>query len=296
MKLSGFGVNLLTPFDDTNDIDLKSIEEQVEIYIKHGASYLVVGRHIGEFYTMNDDEILSVIETVVNKVNKRIPVLAHTGFNDTIRSMMLSIKANKLGVDALIMSSPYHIIGNEQGVITHFKSIAMSAGLPCYIENDPDKSGVNITSYIVNELSGIKNIVGFIENSRNINNYIDLASNANSNFEIICANDSMIIPAFSLGANSVISTVANICPEITKSVVDRYFEGELVSARELYFGLLKVHEVLDQEINPIPVKTAMNMLGYNVGDFRLPLGPMNPDYAARMATLIMDEKITKLEY
>ncbi len=292
--LRGLGINVITPFLETNEIDFENIERQVDTYINNGADFIVIGRNTGEFYTMDDNEIISVIETVAKRVNKRIPVIAQTGFNDTSRSIKLSIKAKLMGIDGIILSPPYYNIGNEQGLLSHYKSISMAANLPCYIENDPEKSGVNISHSLLMELSEIKNIVGVIENSFDIKQYIDIKSNSPYNFEIICANDSLLFPSLSLGATGVISTVANIYPDIISRIIDNFDKGNISVSRDIYFGMLKINEVLTQEVNPVPIKTAMNMLGYEVGDFRLPLGSMNPDKAAKLATLLMDEKIHKL--
>lgn len=292
--LRGLGINVITPFLETNEIDFENIEHQVDTHINNGADFIVIGRNTGEFYTMDDNEIISVIETVAKRVNKRIPVIAQTGFNDTSRSIKLSIKAKLMGIDGIILSPPYYNIGNEQGLLSHYKSISMAANLPCYIENDPEKSGVNISHSLLMELSEIKNIVGVIENSSDIKQYIDIKSNSPYNFEIICANDSLLFPSLSLGATGVISTVANIYPDIISRIIDNFDKGNISVSRDIYFGMLKINEVLTQEVNPVPIKTAMNMLGYEVGDFRLPLGSMNPDKAAKLATLLMDEKIHKL--
>ncbi|MBP1997387.1 4-hydroxy-tetrahydrodipicolinate synthase [Peptostreptococcus canis] len=292
--LRGLGINVITPFLETNEIDFENIERQVDTYINNGADFIVIGRNTGEFYTMDDNEIISVIETVAKRVNKRIPVIAQTGFNDTSRSIKLSIKAKLMGIDGIILSPPYYNIGNEQGLLSHYKSISMAANLPCYIENDPEKSGVNISHSLLMELSEIKNIVGVIENSSDIKQYIDIKSNSPYNFEIICANDSLLFPSLSLGATGVISTVANIYPDIISRIINNFDKGNISVSRDIYFGMLKINEVLTQEVNPVPIKTAMNMLGYEVGDFRLPLGSMNPDKAAKLATLLMDEKIHKL--
>lgn len=290
----GININLLTPFTDTNEIDFESLERQIEIYISNGAKSIIVGRGFGEFLTMDDDEIISVIEFVVGKVSKRVPVIVQTGFNDTIRSIKLSIKAKSTGVDALILLPPYFSNGNEKGIYNHFKSISVSVGLPCYIENDFEKSGVDLVQYI-DTLSSINNIVGIIENSSDITKYTKIIANTNDSFEIICANDAIILPTLSLGVTSFISAIANICPDDIKTILDYYNNGEISKARDKYIGILEIHEVFNQEILPVPIKTAMNMLGYNVGDFRLPLGSMNPDKAARLATLLMDQNIKMLE-
>lgn len=295
MNYRGFGVNLLTPFTETNEIDFENIEKQIEIYLSTGASAIFVGRQTGEFFSMEDDEIISVIQFVVEKVNKRAVVFAHTGFNDTSRSIKLSIRARLAGADALVLLSPYYVFGNVQSVHNHFKSIALSAGIPCYIENDFSKTGLDLLDIEFESLSRLNNVVGIIENSSDITNYSKILVNAPEGFEIICANDSVILPALSLGVNSFVSTVASLSPSAVADVIKLFGENNIVEARDRFLSMLSIYDVLTQEVSPIPIKTAINMLGYNVGDFRLPLGPMETDRAARLATFIMDQNIEKIK-
>lgn len=293
MISKGLSINLLTPFTETNEIDFESIERQIEVYIANGAKSLILGRPFGEFLTMNDDEIIDVAEFVVKKVDKRVPVVAQTGFNDTIRSIKLSLRVKNAGVDALILLAPYYSLGNESGILNHFKSIATAVGLPCYIENDSEKTGVDISEHIA-LLSEIKNIVGIIENTDDTRKYISIISKVSNNFQIVCANDRAIFPALSLGVKSFISPISNICPSDISEIIDFYEKSDIEKSRNKFLSMLEYFDVFSQEVQPVPIKTAMNMLGYDVGDFRLPLSGMNTDYAARVATLIMDQNIRKL--
>ncbi len=293
MLYKGCGLNIVTPFTDTNEIDFEALNSLLENQIHDNISAVILGRTTGEFQTMNDSEILSVVEFVVKKIDGKIPVIAQTGFNDNRRSVELSIKAKISGVDGLILSSPYYNIGNEKGLLNHFKSIAMSCGLPCIIDNNPAISGINISPEMAKDISEINNIVGIVESSDNIVQFAELMSVLPDHFHVICANDSILLPAMSLGVKSFISVFANICPLEVCSIFDSFMENNVAESRRLQLEFLPLINALKLEADPIPVKTALNMLGYNAGELRLPLGSMHPDKAAKLATLIMDMNIEK---
>ena len=250
MLFKGCGINIVTPFTDTNEVDFDSLGRLVDTYINIGAKALILGRTTGEFFAMSDNEILEVVDFVVKRVNKKIPVLAQTGLNDTSRSVVLSIRARALGLDGLIIASPYYGQGNELGLISHFKSIALAGGLPTYIDNDPARTGFNLEPSLIAKLAEIPNIAGIIE--------------------------------------------SDICPRLIFNIYDRFNEGDLSGARQVFNDSLHAINLMSLDVNPIPVKTAMNMLGYEVGNFRLPLHPMDPDKAAQVATFIMDTGLEKL--
>lgn len=294
MVFKGCGINIITPFTDTNEVDFDSLGRLVDTYLKAGAQALVLGRTTGEFYAMNDNEILEVIGFVVKRVNKRIPVLAQTGLNDTARSVVLSIRAKALGLDGLILSAPYYSQGNELGLISHFKSIALAGGLATYIDNDPDRTGLNLEPALVAKLADIPNIVGIIESSTDLDHLVELAPLASDEFTIISGNDKTMLASLSMGASGHISVLANICPRPIFSIYDKFVAGDIAGARQVQNDYLKPIKLMSLDVNPIPVKTAMNMLGYEVGNFRLPLHPMDPDKAAQIATFIMDTGLEKL--
>lgn len=294
MIFKGCAINLVTPFTDTNEIDFECLEKLVKIHLKNGVSAIVLGRSTGEFQAMNDDEIISVLESVVSVVKKEIPVIVQTGFNDMARSVSLSIRAKMSGADALILSSPYYNHTNRHGLLNHFRAIAIASSLPCYIENDSTRCGFDISTEVIELLTVVKNIVGVIECSEDINKFANLKAVLPDDIELVCGNDKMVIPALSLGANGYISVLANICPEVSVSIYNNFMDGDILSAREIFFNYLSLIKSLDLDPNPIPIKTTMNMLGYDVGEFRLPLSTMDPDKAAQIATLLMDMGIIDL--
>ncbi len=284
-------VNLPTPFTETNEIDFSSLDKIIDKHLESGVSALILGRSTGEFQTMNDDEIISLLDFTVKKVNHRLPVIIQTGFNDMARSIMLSIRAKISGADALILSAPYFNKTNSNGLIGHFKSIMSAVSIPCYIENDPDRCGFDLPIEVLKELAKFDNLLGIIESSEDINRFAQLKYALPSRLALICGLDKMILPALSLGADGYISVMANIW---TREAVDIYenFTGKNISlARKIFYSLYPIIELMEADANPIPIKTTMNMLGYNLGEFRLPLAPMNPDKAAELVKLLMDMNI-----
>ena len=294
MLFKGCGINIVTPFTDTNEVDFDSLGRLVDTYINIGAKALILGRTTGEFFAMSDNEILEVVDFVVKRADKRLPVLAQTGLNDTSRSVVLSIRARALGLDGLIIASPYYSQGNELGLISHFKSIALAGGLPAYIDNDPARTGFNLEPSLIAKLAEIPNIAGIIESSSDLDHLADLSPIINDDFVLISGDDKTILANLAMGASGHISVLANICPRIIFNIYDKFLEGDLAGARQVFNDSLKAIDLMNLDVNPIPVKTAMNMLGYEVGNFRLPLHPMDPDKAAQVATFIMDTGLERL--
>ncbi|WAW14383.1 4-hydroxy-tetrahydrodipicolinate synthase [Peptostreptococcus equinus] len=294
MIFEGLGINLITPFSDTSEIDYDRMERLVDHALKAGANALILGGTSGEFQTMDNNEILTLIEFVVKKVEKRAKIIAQTGFSDTRRSIDLSIKAKELGVDALLLANPSYNMGNENGLESHFKSIALVSGLPCILHNDPDHTNYEYKLDILEKLAKIPNIVAMIDSSSNIENMIRIKASLPHNFQIIAANDKVLLPAMSLGLDAYISNLALILPTQARTIGQAYIDGvEIERARDLQTLYMKLIEALELEVNPVPIKTAMNMLGYDMGDFRLPLSTMNPDRAAHLAGLLIDMNVDK---
>ncbi len=273
MLFKGCGVALVTPFNE-NGVDFEKLGELIQYHIENKTDALIVCGTTGESTTMSDEEQESVIEYTVKKVNKRIPVIAGTGSNNTKHSIELSQKAEKLGVDGLLVITPYYNKTNERGLKLHFEAIAKSTKLPIILYNVPGRTGVNIKPNLIAQLSKIDNIVAVKEASGDIAQVAEIARLVPKDFAIYSGNDDSILPLLSLGGVGVISVVANICPKETHDLVDKFLNGDVKGARELQLGMKALIDKLFIEVNPIPVKTAMNMLGFEVGDLRLPLAPM----------------------
>jgi len=274
MIFKGSGVALVTPFKD-GKVNFSKLEELVEYHIKEGTDALIVCGTTGEASTMSDEEQIETIKCVVEKTNKRIPVIAGTGSNNTHHAIKLSKKAEALGVDGLLVITPYYNKSTQKGLIAHFTTIASSVNLPIIVYNVPGRTGVNIAPSTLRELSKIENIVGVKEASGNISLVAEIARVCPEDFAIYSGNDDMILPLLSLGGSGVISVVANICPKDTHDLVAKYFEGDIKGSRKLQLDMKALIDALFIEVNPIPVKTAMNLLGFDMGDLRLPLVDMS---------------------
>ena len=224
---------------------------------------------------MNDEEHLSAIKAIIDAVNKRIPVIAGTGGNDTAHSIELSKKAQEYGADALLVISPYYNKANKSGLRKHFVSIAESVDIPIILYNVPSRTGVNIPPELVADLAkNVDNIVGLKEACGNLAQVTEVCRLVPDDFAVYSGNDDTILPLLSVGGAGVISVLANICPKETHELVAKFFEGDIEGSRKLQLGMKSLIDALFIEVNPVPVKTAMNLLGFNVGNLRLPLAEM----------------------
>ncbi len=273
MLFKGSGVALVTPFNE-DGVDFEKLGELIEYHIKNNTDALIVCGTTGESTTMSDEEQFAVIDFTVKKVNKRIPVIAGTGSNDTMHSVYLCQEAEKLGADGLLVITPYYNKTNQRGLKLHFETIAASTELPIILYNVPGRTGVNIKPSVIAELAKIENIVAVKEASGDIAQVAEIARLVPEGFAIYSGNDDSILPLLSLGGVGVISVVANICPKETHDLVEKFLNGDVKGSRELQLGMKALIDKLFIEVNPIPVKTAMNILGFEVGDLRLPLAPM----------------------
>lgn len=273
MLFKGSGVALVTPFNETG-VDFNKLGELIEYHIENKTDALIVCGTTGESTTMSDEEQFAVIDFTVKKVNKRIPVIAGTGSNNTMHSVYLSKEAEKLGVDGLLVITPYYNKTNQRGLKLHFETIAASTKLPIILYNVPGRTGVNIKPSVIAELAEIKNIVAVKEASGDLAQVAEISRLVPEGFAIYSGNDDSILPLLSLGGVGVISVVANICPKETHDLVEKFLNGDVEGSRKLQLGMKSLIDKLFIEVNPIPVKTAMNLLGFEVGDLRLPLAPM----------------------
>lgn len=273
MLFKGSGVALVTPFNETG-VDFDKLGELIEYHIENKTDALIVCGTTGESTTMSDEEQFAVIDFTVKRVNKRIPVIAGTGSNNTMHSVHLSQEAEKLGVDGLLVITPYYNKTNQKGLKLHFETIAASTKLPIILYNVPGRTGVNIKPSVIAELAKIENIVAVKEASGDLAQVAEIARLVPEGFAIYSGNDDSILPLLSLGGVGVISVVANICPKETHDLVEKFLNGDVKGSRELQLGMKSLIDKLFIEVNPIPVKTAMNLLGFKVGDLRLPLAPM----------------------
>ena len=275
MIFKGSAVALVTPFDESGNINFEKIKELVEFQIANGTDAIVACGTTGEASTMNDEEHLSAIKAIVDAVNKRIPVIAGTGGNDTAHSIYMSQEAEKLGADALLIITPYYNKANKSGLRKHFVSIANSVKLPIILYNVPSRTKVNIPPALVADLANnVDNIVALIEDCGDLAQVAEVCRLVPEGFAVYSGNDDSILPLLSVGGSGVISVLANICPRETHDLVAKFFEGDIEGSRKLQLGMKPLIDALFIEVNPVPVKTAVNLMGFNVGDLRLPLAEM----------------------
>lgn len=266
----GSGVALVTPFIN-GEVNYKKLEELIEWHIQNKTDAIIICGTTGESATMTDAERKEVIKFTVDKVANRIPVIAGSGSNNTAYSIELSKYCQKVGADGLLIVTPYYNKTTQDGLLEHYKAIANSVDLPIILYNVPGRTGVNIKPETVKKLSEIKNIIAIKEASGNISQVAEIARLCGEEFSIYSGNDDMIVPILSLGGSGVISVVANILPKETHDIVEKYLSGEVKEAKNLQLSMNELINSLFIEVNPMPVKAAMNLMGMDVGKLRLPL-------------------------
>lgn len=271
----GSGVAIITPFNE-NGIDFKKLEELLEWHIAQNTDAIIVCGTTGEASTMSEQEKKETIKFTVDVVKGRIPVIAGTGSNNTKVSVEMSKWADSIGVDGLLVITPYYNKTTQRGCIEHFKAIANEVLQPIIIYNVPSRTGLNITPETLFELSKIDNIAAVKEASSNIVQISEIAQLCGDNLDIYSGNDDQILPILSIGGKGVISVIANIIPKDTHNLCEKFFNGDLKGSLKLQLNMLPLVKALFIETNPIPVKTAMNIMGMNVGNLRLPLVDMSP--------------------
>lgn len=275
LPFTGSGVAIVTPFDGEKT-NYDALGELIEWHISNGTDAIIICGTTGEASTMPDAEHLAAIEYTVKKVNGRIPVIAGAGSNETRHAIELSKKAEELGVDGLLQVTPYYNKTTQKGLIAHFSAIANSVNIPVILYNVPSRTGVNISIPVLKELAKVDNIVAIKEASGNISYTAQVAAEVPELY-IYSGNDDMIVPIMSLGGKGVISVLANVMPKETHEMCQAYFDGDSCKATKLQLELLDLINSLFIEVNPIPVKTALNLMGKNAGNLRLPLVDMAED-------------------
>ena len=266
----GSGVAIITPFNERG-VDLKKLEELVEWHIKSMTDAIIVCGTTGEASTMTEQERKETIKFVVDVVNKRIPVIAGTGSNNTAASISMSKWAEKIGVDGLLVITPYYNKTTQKGLVEHFKAIASSVTAPIIIYNVPSRTGLNINPHTLLKLCEVENIVAVKEASGDISQIALIKALCGDRLDIYSGNDDQVIPILSLGAIGVISVIANIIPTDVHNMCELYLKGQHAEALKIQLEFLALNNALFIETNPIPVKTAMNLMGLEVGPLRLPL-------------------------
>ena len=271
----GAGVAIVTPVHEDGTVNYEEFAKLVEFQIANGTDAIIVCGTTGESSTLTHEEHLDVIRYCAEVVNKRIPVIAGTGSNCTETAVYLSREAEKYGVDGLLLVSPYYNKATQNGLYHHFKTVADSVKLPILLYNVPSRTGCNILPETVVRLCrDVKNIVGVKEASGNISQIAHLAAIAKGCVDIYSGNDDQIVPIMSLGGLGVISVLSNVAPAQTHAICQKYLDGDVKESCRLQLEALDLCNALFCEVNPIPVKTALNLMGKEVGPLRAPLCTM----------------------
>lgn len=266
----GCGTAIATPFNE-NGVNFEVFKQLIDNQIKEGVDSIIVCGTTGESATMSEAERKDTIKFVVDTVNKRVPVIAGTGSNNTKSAIEMTKYAESAGVDGVLVVTPYYNKATQKGLIEHFTKIAKETTLPIIMYNVPGRTGVNILPETCYELSKIDNIVAIKEASGNISQVAKIASLCGNDLAIYSGNDDQIIPVLSLGGIGVISVLSNIKPKFTHDMVYDFFNGDVKEACKKQLDSIELIDCLFSEVNPIPVKSALNMLGYDYGIPRLPL-------------------------
>lgn len=278
----GSGVAIVTPFDADNQINFPKLKELIDWQIEQKTDAIIICGTTGEAPTLRDEEHMAAIRFAVEAVAGRVPVIAGTGSNDTQHAIEMSQFAQSVGVDALLLVTPYYNKATQQGLIKHFWTIADHVSIPIILYSVQGRTGVNIEPQTVRALSKHPNIQAIKEASGNISQVVEIARIIPEDFYMYSGNDDMIVPLLSVGGHGVISVLSNIMPRETHDMVAYYLSGDTAAAVKLQLGLKPLIDALFCEVNPIPVKTALNLMGKEVGALRAPLYDMEEKNVERL--------------
>ena len=270
----GCGTAIVTPFTE-DGVNFEEFKKLIEFQIAGGADAIIVCGTTGESSTMTMEEKKETIKFAIDVTNKRIPVIAGTGSNSTKTAIEMSKYAQSVGADAVLLVTPYYNKTTQEGLIKHYKAVAESINLPMILYSVPTRTGLNILPSTCYELSKVKNIVAIKEASGDLSQIAKIAELCRDDLTIYSGNDDQILPILSLGGKGVVSVLSNVTPRDVHDMVYSYFEGDTSKATKLQLDTLKLTNALFCEVNPIPVKAALNMMGFNVGTPRLPLVEMS---------------------
>lgn len=283
---TGAGVAIVTPFTEDNKVNFEELGRIIEDQIENGTDAIVICGTTGEGSTLTHEEHAETIDFAVRQTAKRIPVIAGTGSNDTDYAVKLSNEAEKSGVDGLLMVTPYYNKTSQAGLIKQYEYINDRVSTPIILYNVPSRTGMTIKPETYFELSKLKNIVATKEASGDISAVAQIAALCGDNLDIYSGNDDQVTALMSLGGKGVISVLSNVAPKIAHDIPTLYLNGDYEGSRKLQLEWLDLCNDLFVDVNPIPVKEAMNMIGWNVGNVRMPLVPMNDAARAKLrATL-----------
>ena len=288
--LSGSIVALVTPFNEDGSVNFEKLGELLEFHIANHSGGIVILGTTGEASTLSFDEEAEIVKYSVAKVNHRVPLIVGSGSNETEKAVTMSRKYSELGADYVLVITPYYNKTNESGLIKHFTAVADASLCPVIMYNVPGRTGMSMSVHAVEVLSKHPNIYGIKEASGNMSYTMKIAKFLNDDFIMLSGNDDIIVPMMSIGAKGVISVLANCAPKQTAKICDLCFKNKYQEATSLANDLLDFTNGLFMEVNPIPVKEAMNYMGFNVGGYRAPLDEMAEDNKKKLHNIIDKDK------
>ena len=286
---TGSGVALVTPFNEDGSVNYDQLKDLVEYHVAHKTDAIIICGTTGEASTMTEEEHIDVIAKCVEFVNKRIPVIAGSGSNCTETAVKLSKEAEAVGVDALLVVTPYYNKATQNGLIKHYTTVAESVNIPIIMYNVPSRTGCNIQpATAVTLAKNVKNIVGIKEASGNISQVVKLAQLADGCIDIYSGNDDQVVPLLSLGGKGVISVTANIIPDDVHDMVQKYLDGDVAGSLALQLKSIELCDAMFCEVNPIPVKKAVELAGLCNGYMRMPMTEAEPASVEKIKKAMQD--------
>ena len=279
----GAGVAIATPFKENGEVNYEEFARHIEFQIENGTDAIIVCGTTGEAATMSEEEHMEVVKFCIDKVAKRIPVIAGTGSNCTQTAIDLSKKAQEYGADGVLLVTPYYNKATQGGLYAHFAAVAKEITIPIILYNVPSRTGCNILPETAVKLArDFENIVGIKDATGNISQTTKMMQLAEGCIDLYSGDDDQIVPLMSIGGLGVISVLSNIAPKQTHEICQKCLDGDFAAARELQFKALPLVKALFSEVNPIPVKSALKMIGFEAGPLRLPLTEMEPENQAKL--------------
>ena len=283
---TGAGVALVTPMHPDGSVNFEKMRELIEFQLKNDTDALIICGTTGEATTISDADQIECVRFAKEVAAGRVPVIAGAGSNDTAHCIELAVACEKAGADAVLLVTPYYNKATQKGLILHYTAIAESISIPIILYNVPGRTGCNLAPKTVLELSKVKNIVAVKEASGNLSQVAEIAALVGPDFDIYSGNDDQILPILSLGGKGVISVLSNVAPKQTHDMVMHYLNGDTKAATKLQLDAIELIGALFCEVNPIPVKTALNLMGFGVGACKLPLCEMEPKNLETLKTAL----------
>ena len=290
---TGAGVALVTPTYADGSVNFDKLKELIEFQIANETDALIICGTTGEASTLSDEVQIECVRCSKEVANGRVPVIAGAGSNDTAHCIALAQGCEKAGADAVLLVTPYYNKATQKGLILHYTAVANSISIPVILYNVPGRTGCNIAPKTVYELSKVKNIVAIKEASGNFSQIAEIAALCGPDFDIYSGNDDQIVPMLALGAKGVISVLSNVAPKNTHDMVAKFMAGDVAGAAKLQLDAIELIKALFCEVNPIPVKAALNLMGYEVGPCRLPLCDMEEKNLETLRTALKNYGLLK---